>query len=281
MNHQQARETLPLYADGELDPQRTAELEGHLARSAELRAELERWRALRRCANRVVAAPAVPIELEHAVRERLRHRRWARRRRPLQLFAGVTAIAAVIVVMFVLWRAAPTAAQPRLLGAERFAQVHRRCALEHPHRQVDVDLHDIEAAHDTLAELVAYPVLVPDLQDHGFEFDGVCQCFGVRDVVVVHAFYRRGGPEPAVLSFFSLDQKVGLESADASLCRSKIHADYETAQHEDVIVYKWDETANSYAVCGRMKADQVRDLADAVKVASLQEPLPVFARAEP
>jgi len=283
MNHQQAREILPIYADGELDPQRAAELEAQLAESAELRDELERWRLLRHCANRVVTAPVVPVELENTIRNRLHHAQRTKRFPVLGLFGGITAIAAVVVVMFVLWRPGPTAAESKLLAAERFAEIYRHCAVEVRHRQVEVDLQNVQAAHTTLANLVAHPVLVPDLGGSGFALDGVCRCFHAPGVEAVHVFYRRGGPEPAVVSFFSLDQKVHLRSplSEASSGSRATRRAYEVAESEGVTVCKWDEPTNSFAVCSEMSRQQLRDLADGVNVAHVPGAQAVLAWVEP
>jgi anti-sigma factor RsiW len=283
MNRQQVRENLPLYADGELDPQGTAELERHLAESAELRDELERWRSLRGCAHRVVVAHPVPAELENTVRQALRRWQLTQRRRPLRLFAGITAIAAAIVLVFLVWPPAATAPEPKRLTAERFAEIYLHCAVERRHRQVEVDLQNVNAAQDTLAKLVTYPVLVPDLQDDGFELDGVCRCFREPGVAVVHAFYRRGAPQPAVLSFFSVDQKVHLENCTCEACAgpSGRPREYEFAACKGVMVCKWDETENSFALCSEMNREELRDLAEAVKVAFLPEPRRILAWAKP
>jgi anti-sigma factor RsiW len=288
MNHQQARETLPLYADGELDSQRAAEVEAHLAESTELRDELERWRSLRRCANRVFAAPAVPPELETILRDRLRREGRGTRYKSLPLFGGITAIAAAIVVMVVLWwptapAPAPATAEARLVAAERFAEIYRHCAVEIRHRQVEVDLQDIDGARDTLAGLVSHPVLAPDLRETGFQLDGVCRCFHAPNVRAVHVFYRREGPEPAVVSFFSLDQKVHLKNCTCEACTAPEgwHRDYEIADSDGVTVCKWNEAANSFAVCGEMSQDQLRGLADRVKVASVPRTGVILAWGKP
>ncbi len=282
MNHQQAQETLPLYADGELDPQRTAELERHLADSAELRDELERWRSLRRCANRVVTASAVPVELENTIRDRLRHRERTIRHRPLRLFGGITAIAAVVVLMFVLWRPGPTAAEPKLLAAERFAEIYRHCAVEIQHRQIEVDLQDVGNAHNRLANLMTCPVLVPDLAARGFALDGACRCFHAPGVQALHVFYRREGAKPAVVSFFSVDQKVHLEDcAPDAAGPGEGRRDYEIAQCGGVTVCKWDEATNSFAVCSEMSRQQLRDLADGVSIVALPRVGAVLAWLEP
>ena len=286
MNHEQARDNLPLFADGELDPERTAELEVLLSASAELRAELERWQALRRCANRVVMAAAIPGGLEDRIRAGLGRSRRFWQSRPLRLFASTSGLAAAAVLMLALWLW-PTATVPsgvRLIAADSFADRYRHCACEHRCRDVDVDLGDIAAARERLAGLKSFPVLLPDLRDRGFELDGVCLCFKVPGVSVVHAFYRRSGPEPAVVSFFSLDQKVHLKDCRCESCTGPdgLLRHYEIAECQSVLVCKWDEAVNSFAVCGEMQPGELRELADSVKVAfSRDSPSLVLARAVP
>lgn len=282
MNLQEARQNLPLYADGELDPQATAELEGHLAESAELRDELERWRSLRRCANRVFAAPIAPNELEARIRAGLHRERLAARHRPFRWFGGITAVAAAIAVIVVLWPRSSVPDHPKLVSADRFVETYLNCAVKNRHRGVDIDLQDLAATRARLAGLTTYPVLVPDLRDAGFELDGACRCFKEPGVQAVHVFYRRGGPVPAVVSFFSVDQTVHLAGCQCERCTGPggMDREYEVAQAEGVVVYKWDETANSFAVCSEMETAQLRDLANRVQLASRQEYPALFARAD-
>ena len=81
------------------DP-RSPYLEDHLAESAELREELERWRSLSRCANRVFSEPSVPPALAKSIRKEINRARATRARRPLRLFGSITAIAAALNRLF-------------------------------------------------------------------------------------------------------------------------------------------------------------------------------------
>ena len=280
MNQEQARETLPLYADGELDPQRAAELEVELAKSAEFRDELERWQALRCCAYRVLTAPSAPATLEAAIRRKIRGRSAQTGLSSLWIFGGITTIAAAVALLVVFWPSGTAGAGPKLVNAEEFARIYRGCARDRRHRGVEVDLTDLDAARQQLASMTLFPVLIPDLGAQGFQLDGICRCFHVEGVHVVHAFYRQEGQHPSVLSLFSVDQQLKLESCEHCPSRRGSPRDYEVGQCQDVLVCKWDETGNSFAVCGEMTQTQLRELADGIPVVAYRVAPAVFVRAD-
>jgi len=283
MNHQEARQNLPLYADGELDPQAAAELERHLADSAELREELERWRALRRCANRVLNTPSVPEGLEARIRAQLWRERVAQRRRPLRWFGAVTAIAAAIAVIVVLWpRGGRPVVEPRVVSPVRFVEIYRHCAIDKRHRGIDIALDDPAAAREQLARVANFPVLVPDLRQAGFQLDGACRCFREPGVAAIHVFYRRNEPQPAVVSGFSVDRVVHLKGCRCERCAGPRGGEYvyEVAADRDVVVFKWDGPANSFAVCSRMEAEQLRELASEVRLAVARQQPVALAQAD-
>ena len=282
MNRKQAHEILALYADDELDPQRADELKCCLAESTELRDELERWRAFRRCVNQVVTRAAVPAGLRERIVIELRRARPQPRYRTLRWAAGITAIAAAIALMYVVSWSSETTAEPRLLAGDSFAEIYLRCAVTHRHRGVEVDLHDANAARAKLIATESDAVLVPDLESLGFELDGVCRCLHVSGVKVVHVFYRRSDPDPAVVSFFTVDQKVRLKGCTCETCvgADGLPREYETTNCGDVMVCKWDTLERSYAVCSRMEHDRLRELVDGVKIASLGGAPMMLARAD-
>lgn len=273
MNTRQAREHLPLYVDGELDPQVAADLEEQLAESAELRDELERWRSLKRCAHRVFMTPSVPLTLGDDIRAELGRPRLVAGRRPVRWFSSITALAAAIVLMFV-WISSRTPGESTLaVAAERFAEIYRKCAVETNHDPEGFGkMGDLAAAQAKLAQRKPYAVLLPDLRERGFQLDGVCECFHVTGVDVVHAHYRKAGAEPAFVSIFSIGRKVRLTGGP---CGSPARPErqphqYEYARARDVQVCKWNEAESSYAFCGQMETAQLRELADSVTVASLR-----------
>ena len=268
MSDQKFRDDLPLYADGELDAGRMSEIEAALEQSPELRAELERWRGLRHCAKRAVMAEPVPAGLRNTVVASLRAEEVpARSSRVYRLFGGFTAVAAAIALVAFLWQPETSSAAPQVVEAKRFTQVYEKCAVRHHHCTVDIDASDIPGVHAKLVGLQQSPVLLPDLSADGFELNGVCRCFGVRDVHVIHAHYERKGDDPAIVSFFSIDRPLRLKVCEKATCCQRARDGYETAENEGVFVCKWEEAGNCYAVCGEMDPQQLQELADVVRVA--------------
>ncbi len=263
MTLEQARKLLAVYVVGELDAPSNAELVPLLGQHPELRAELERWRALRACVQRVVNAPAVPNELPGRVCQRLVGR--PRRQYRLRYAATLTAVAALVALVVAVWpsmsRAMPT------VVADDFARVHLRCGVQRRHRGVKVDLGHIGHLRTTLAELAQYPVLVSDLAPLGCRIDGVCRCFhpaGDEGPHGVHVFYRTEDAEPKVVSLFSVDRQVCLADCE----RHHEHTTtYRLGRAGEVWVRVWDEGFNSYAVCGRMDPAGLKRVADRVRLA--------------
>ncbi len=276
MTIDEAREILPVFADGELDAQRAAALETLLAQSPSLREELERWRQLRRCVGRVVESHPLPAGLEPAVRAQLAGAAHARRPRTIRLFATLTAAAAVAALAVTFWPT-PTQATTPLVSADDFANVYLRCGVATRHHGIDVPLASPRAARRALDDREPFPVLVPDLTSLGYKLDGVCGCFHAGKVHGIHVFYRHDGPTPTVISFFSVDQRVCLANSKAGPRCAQNNASYELAECRTIVVCKWDEQANSYAVCSEMPADQLRQLADDVQVALARPPMLAFA----
>jgi anti-sigma factor RsiW len=176
----QIREQLPIYADGELPREQRAEVERHLTASPELRAELERWQALRACCRRVIAREPLPPGLDLRLAEQMTASRSALRGgRTYRLFAGVTALAAAI------------AARPANPGggtvvasvtASQFADIHRHCALDRHDDQFHKRGADPNVARVELAAAQGYRLLMPDLSREGYVLDGVCPCFPEKGV---------------------------------------------------------------------------------------------------
>ena len=270
MTLEQARTMLPLYADGELDSADAVELEGVLADSPDLRAELERWRDLRQCLKRAVTSPPVPAGLKNSVIARVSRKHPLGHGSSIRLFGGLTAIAAAVALMFFLMNPKPVSAKPLELAADRFVEIYEGCARQQRHHGIEVDLTDINAARVMLADQKHHPVLLPSLAAKGFKLDGVCECFKNRDVGVVHAFYRREVPTLAVVSVFSMNCNVCVKNCRCEQCKCSagICRNYEVAQQRNVTVYKWDEGANSFAICGEMSAEELRSLADSMTLAS-------------
>lgn len=280
MNDDQLRELLPVYADGELDAALAVDLEARLAESGELREELSRWRLLRESAHRVVMSAATPTELESRVRSLVGARAGTVHRLRVRMFGGVFAAAAAIVLAVVLWPSQTTSASPRTITPDRFVEIYRHCALKHRHRGVEADYANLAAVRATLADGDAFPTLLPDLSTEGFDLDGVCRCFGEEGVRVVHAFYRRPGETPEVISVFSVDQRFKLCNSRQCPCRGLEERRYVVATTDNVTVCKWDEPCGSFAVCGQMAPEQLQDLANRMQLAARGASPIAIARAD-
>lgn len=286
----QLREWLPTYADGELPPDRAAQLEAALRDSAELRAELERWRALRCCVNRVVCCECAPAEVSRRIRHGLAA--GARRRRVLRLVSvGVATAAALVAAILVYPRVFPPPASNSpalvdsvadapaasgLLDVSQFAMIYRRCAIENHHDRFQKHGGDPNAVRRELASTAKFPLLVPDLRSAGFELDGVCPCFPDKSVNAVHAFYRKEGTPPQIISVFSLNRCVTLRCCEPGKCNrgTPLKRAYDVARHNEVSLVKWDERGASYALAGQMESDELLRLANAVDMAAWIVPAP-------
>ena len=133
------RQHLAIYADGELPNDLHRDIEARLALDAESRMEVDRWRALRRCANRGLSCEAPPAGWRERLTERIDAARSARhRRRILRLSLTVTAAAAVVVLALVAGTPGNQAVSGSLaelptVTADRVAAIYRKCALTHHH----------------------------------------------------------------------------------------------------------------------------------------------------
>ena len=283
MNKQQAQLALPLYADGELDSGDAADLHVLLERSVELRTQLEHWRALRRCARRVVSTPRVPAELETRVRAGLQSTRRARRYRSLRLGGSGLAIAATVMLAIGLWTPA-SGVEECVLATRCLAGIHIRCAAAQDGPALTAGAgREARAAQTELARDKAYQVRVPDLHARGFELVQACHSPDVSGVEIVHAFYRRSAPTAATVSLFSIGTRVRLKDCRCKecACRDGVHRDYEIGTYGDIVVYKWDGTANSFALCSDMPRPQLRELADSPALARLGASAVALADSEP
>jgi len=268
MTEEQAREILPIHADGELDARRASELDQALADSEELRDEFERWRALRRCAHRVVMSTSTPAGLKEAVLARISRKDHAVKFPLTGWFSGISAAAAALALVFFILQPKPASAIP-MIAADRFVEIHRACALGGPHNTLGLNTQDIEQARVQLAGLVDSRVLLPDLSANGFELKGACRCFHAKNLDAVHVYYDRQTPAPAMVSLFTVGCKVCVKQGrcERCVCASGRCREYQVACANKTLVYKWDEGACSYAICGDLGTGELRALADALEFA--------------
>ncbi len=286
----QLREWLPTYADGELPPAQAAQVEAALRDSAELRGELARWRALRCCVNRAVCCECAPVAVSQRIRLGLAAD--SRRRRVVRLFGiGVAAAAALAAAVLVYQRvSAPPASTTPIVAdsgagalaasgpvdVSQFAMIYRLCAIENHHDRFQKHGGDPNAVRRELASSAKFPLLVPDLRSAGFELDGVCPCFPDKSVDAVHAFYRKEGTPPQIVSVFSLNRCVTLRCCEPGKCKrgTPLKRAYDVARHNEVSLVKWDERGASYALAGQMESDELLSLANAVDTAAWIVPAP-------
>ena len=283
MTYDEARKLLPVYTDGELDAAEAAEVERHLGESEELREELARWKSLGASLQRVVTGTAAPVGLKETVLASLASG-GARtiRYRTLRWISGVTAAAAAIAVLFFVMQPRQVQAEPTEIAATPFMDIFRQCAVKHKHNGLKIDVSNFGKARAQLASLTSEATLVPDLRPQGFELGGACQCFQCEGVKAVHVFYVREEPTPAVVSVFSVDCKVRVKDCrcERCMCAAGICRNYEVVSDNGIAVFKWDEETDSYAICGNMRADELRHLADGVTLVRVDELMGVYVRAD-
>jgi len=270
MDRLTARELLPLYCDGELDAETSAELEAALARSPSLREELQRWKALRRCAQRTLGADPVPPDLERRVRTviALEHQRRSRRR--ILTLLGVSGVAALVGLSLWLRPAlnggSPAMpAGPEIVRPEAFAGAYRRCGL-HAHRQFLLTAPRIDSARAQLAGALRFTPAVPDLSPQGYDLVGCCTCLKVHGSAAAHVHYRSRGGRSHVVSVFSLKCHAHLRPG-MPCCDAGKGGCLEEAMVGDVAVVKWCGSGRTYAVASDLDLAELQSLARQVRIA--------------
>lgn len=277
MNCDQAQPHLPVHADGELPEGLRPALEAHLAECENCAAAVGRWQALRQCARRTLEAASLPAGLEQRVRGGLAPAPVSRRYRIIRIAAVFTAAAAIIAVSVIVQSrgrsgsAPPSVVQLTPVSAEQFAMIHDVCTIgrEHAHDAFHKAGKSIDRVSDALAGEHDFKVLVPNLKDYGYELAGVCGCFPLKGIEVVHAAYRKDQPTLAGISVFSLDQDVKLTECGTQ-SDGVTGRKYDVACIADgVTVLKWTEQSGNFAFCSKMAPEQLRKIADSVDVAAL------------
>lgn len=270
MNSNDRHELLARYADGELEaPERNA-LESELAGSAEERAVVERWQALRRCAKRAVAGDALPAGLAGRVREAVTADRAFSNSRVYRLVSVFAAAAAVLLLaVFYSSRGSigpGTAVAGMTIDAERFAQIYSHCAKEH-HESVALNKYCPVAAQELMDETCRdYRVLVPNLTQQGWDLYGICKCFPKNGPVAgMHVYYRSRDPQPRYLSFFSANRCIDIAGCGKQVC-CETQRTYQSAAAAGVNVVKWSEQGGCFVLAGEIKVDELEKLAAGVNV---------------
>ncbi len=271
MNTSEFQRNLPDYADGELDPELRAEVEARLEDDPQGRAEVERWRALRRCAGRALNSEPVPAGLQERVQTALR-RRPARHPRVYRLGLPGLAVAAAITLAFFLW---PQGVAATSVKACDFASIHRKCALEHRHDSFNVRGGVFPQVLDKLTEGAGFACCVPNVTAcGGYRLDGACRCSPCKDVRVVHVYFRSDDPSQQVVSAFAIDCRVNLCSANGSACPGCEHGQrhYHGGLDGDIAIVCWDEGNQSCVLAaGGMEPQKLVQFAQGVPVAQLPQ----------
>ncbi len=276
---------LAVYADGELAAKLRAPVEAHLADCQKCRTEVERWQALRRCAQRAIASEALPPGLEQRLRQRLHTQSGTARRRLIKFVVPGLAAAAVIVVAVLLYLPGSGGGSVALaavdVSAEDFARIYRKCAVDGHHDSHNCRGMSAQDARELLARELGFKPLVADLSAHGYVLGGACKCFPVRDLRVIHVHYLSQDTQAQVVSLFSADRRVRLKAAspfNGAPDRGRPDRSYEVAQAGQVNVLKWDEQRVSFALCSQMEQEQLLELAGAADFARFLRQLPAYAR---
>lgn len=269
MNPAELRQRLLEYADGELNPAECAEVEAYLRDHPAERVAVERWRALRQCARRVLDTEAVPEGLADRVRARVTSARGRHSARWYRLGASGLAAAAVLVLAVFMW---PRGAQATSIQVSGFAAVHRRCALERRHDTFNVRTGEASGALRQLQAVEPLARQLPNLTAAGYQLDSVCRCgppecrgCGAR---VLHACFRRSDDQDVVVSSFVVDRSVQLCAADGSHC-SKCQRGgrcFRCGTDGDITVVGWSDGRTSYLLAAHMPRHELIRLAEKLHV---------------
>lgn len=274
MNCAQARPHLEVHADGELQADLRPALEAHLRSCERCRGMVERWRALRRCAGRVLSGTGIPAGLDSRIAATIAGQRGLAGRR-MWLRNGAFAAAAVLLISVGVWRfggfgisgkpggggSTPVLASIPAVPPEKLAFIYNWCNVGHPEIHDQFNVHSVasDTAREKLAEVVACNILLPDLRAQGYKLDGACRCFPV-DAHVLHAYFK--SPDSKPISVFSIEGRVTLASGRQAFGAEPAHRQYEEASANSVNIVKWDTCSASYAICSTLDMEQLVKLAD-------------------
>jgi hypothetical protein len=275
MNANELRERLAAYADGELDSATRADVEQLLAVDAAAREEVERWQALRRAVQHAVRSQPVPVGLEARVRQRLEAARPGVRSRIYRLGFSGLAVAAAAVFAFLYW---PQGASATPVRTADFARIYRQCAVAHRHDGFHVRDAAGGAGLAAVSKQAAFTCRMPDLAASGdYRLDGACAC-SPANVRVVHAYYRSKVEPQNVVSAFAVDRPMRLcncSGAPCPCCRGR--RQYYVGHDEDVTLVAWQDGRREYVLAARMDEQQLRSLADDLRISEVEYLGPALA----
>jgi anti-sigma factor RsiW len=165
MNAEEAARLLQAYADGELDPAASLEMEAALAASPALRAALERTRAMSAAMREKADYHPAPAALASRIRASLPGEKVVpARRRSWQLFAAAAGVAALALVALLVRPDTQDRITNELLAS------HGRATLGG--RMIDVASSDLHTVKPWLSARLPYSPPVADLAAEGFPLAG-------------------------------------------------------------------------------------------------------------
>lgn len=276
MNPADLKAKLAAYADGELSPGERAVVEARLADEPGLRAEVQRWQALRQATRRAVMLEPVPAGLAGRLTADLHALRRVRRPRIMRL--GLSGLAAAAMLMFavVLW---PTRnAGATTLAASFLSERHwsNACGAavdtlgvrgDHPTAEYDAR-DDVTPDFECVSQHASFPCKVPCLMKFGYKLRGATEYRRDDGTCIIHAHYLCKQAEQ-VMSMFVINRPLHLQaerSQSRPCCQTKKRR-YHVAQCEKTTMISWTEGQRTYVLCcGKANSDELAKLADQLTI---------------
>ena len=285
MSRNDLKNDILAYADGELTGSRAAAVEQAMAESAEVRAEVEQWRQLRQAAQRALFASDAPRDMRRRIAAQLDVLKPAKRRDPgtliFKLYQPMMAAAAAIVIAFGFYFLGPSSSGQAIADPLQFPKRHMIC-LRGANFADELHIRDMspKAAQDMLTKQHKYTVLVPDLSQAGWKLMAGRDC-GIECgpenalnrpyVNMVHVFYTSVDDPKKSLSLFSVERRITFPkmcSRAKGECPNRMYS--QTCRRLGncrFSVLSWCEPQNTYAACGEMPVEELRELLDDVHLA--------------
>ena len=165
MTPEDANRLLQAYADGELDPAASLEMEAALAANPGLREALGRIRAMSAAIRQKADYHAAPAKLTARVRSSLpRETAFPRKRPSWQLLSAIAGLVALAVVPFLIRPGGEDRVAGELLASHGRATVGQR--------MIDVASSDLHTVKPWLSARLPYSPPVADLAAQGFPLAG-------------------------------------------------------------------------------------------------------------
>jgi anti-sigma factor RsiW len=285
MSNDQLRNDILAYADGELAPDRAAELERAMAEDPQIRQEVEQWRQLRSAAKRVLFADAAPQEMQRRIAAQLDAIKPQRAALPkiFRLTQPYMAAAAAVVIALGLYFFGPAAQNPAIADPAQFPNRHMICLNSDDHADtLHVNGTSPGETQTMLTQKYDYPVMVPDLSAIGWELRAGREC-GIycnssnqqadkgKPIRMVHVFYMSKDDPNQSISLFSVERRVNFPKTCAKVAGcggSRTYLETQAcSQTGGFVTVSWDEPKNTYAACGKLSGSELRGLLDEVHLA--------------